>query len=265
MRISVITVCHNSASYLEQTITSVLGQSYRDLEYIIVDGGSCDATVQIIKAHAARDPRVRWVSEPDGGISDAMNKGVRMASGEIVAHLHSDDFYPHERVLEAVASAWVEHGDPHWLTGGVHLVDREGRFLREVKVRRYSCRRLIHSNILLHPATFVRRTSFLACGGFDTSLSFCMDYHLWLRLGALGNPILVPQALASFRVHGGSRSTAQAAAAYAEEFRVRCAFLEERGLWRLPYRIEYLVKRHLNRLFMNRLAASADGATGGDA
>lgn len=265
MNISIITVCYNSVRHIKRAITSVLGQTYSDLEYLIVDGGSTDGTVQIIEAYAARDPRIRWVSEPDQGISDAMNKGVRMASGEIVAHLHSDEYFLDAEVISEVASVFRENPDPVWVTGGFHFVDQDGRFLKEIKVRRYSYRRLIHSNIILHPATFIRRSAFLGVGGFDLSLHYCMDYHLWLRLGALGDPVLVKKPLACFCVHGGSRSTTQAASTYAEEFQVRKEFLERRKLWLFPYLVEYLLKKQLNRFFHKRLLASAGAATSGEA
>lgn len=257
MKISVITICYNSARHIEKAISSVLGQSYRDVEYVIVDGGSGDGTVGIVAAHAARDPRIKWVSEPDEGISDAMNKGVRMASGEFIAHLHSDEFYLNADVLSFVATKLRNSPGAVWLTGGFHFVDETGRFLREVKVRSYSYRRLIHVNTILHPATFIRREAFNAVGGFDTSLSYCMDYHLWLRLGALSDPIIMKRSLACFSVHSGSRSLAQAQSACAEEFRVRLEFLRRRGSWQLPYRIEYLVRKQLNRIFTKRLVASA--------
>lgn len=263
MKISVITICYNSVSYLERAMASVLRQSYRDLEYVIVDGGSRDGSREIIEAQAARDPRIKWVSEPDQGISDAMNKGVRMASGEVIAHLHSDEYYLDDQVLAAVAAAFLENPQRVWVTGGFQFVDLAGRFLREVKVRRYSYRRLVHSNIILHPATFIRREAFLSVGGFDLSLRYCMDYHLWLRLGALGDPALVKRALACFCVHGGSRTTAEAASAYAEELQVRLTFLKRTGRWQFPYRIEYLLKKELNRIFVKRLIVAANGAANG--
>jgi len=257
MKISVITVCYNSVRYLETAITSVLGQSYPDLEYVIVDGGSRDGTLEIIETYAARDARIKWVSEPDSGISDAMNKGVRMASGEIIAHLHSDESYLDGEVVSEMAALFRGNPDAVWATGGFHFVDPAGRFLREIKVRRYSYRRLIHSNIILHSATFVRRDAFLAIGGFDPSLRYCMDYHLWLRLGALGDPAIMGRSLSRFCVHGGSRSMAESESAYDEELRVRLAFLKRRDIWPFPYRVEHLVKKRLNRIFIRRLVSSA--------
>jgi len=257
MKISVITICYNSREQIERTIASVLGQSHADLEYVIVDGGSSDGTLEIIRNWAARDPRIIWVSEPDGGISDAMNKGVGLACGEVIAHLHSDEYYLDPCVLAEVAALFSANPERVWLTGGFHFVDQGGRFLREIPVRRYSYRRLIHCNIILHPATFIRRGAFLAVGGFDLTLRYCMDYHLWLRLGALGEPLLLQRALACFGVHDGSRSTMEAAAAFAEEFQVRLKFLEARGNWQFPYRVEYQLRKRLNRRFMKRLIASA--------
>lgn len=257
MKISVITVCYNSARHIEKAMESVLSQSYPDVEYVIVDGGSSDGTVDVIRKHAERDARIKWVSEPDRGISDAMNKGVALATGEVIAHLHSDEYYLDREVLVEVAEVFRRSPDSLWATGGFHFVDSGGRFLKEIQVRRYCYRRLIHSNIILHPATFIRREAFLAAGGFDLSIEYCMDYHLWLRLGAMGNPVPIKRAVACFGVHGGSRSLAQAEEAYAEEFKVRLDFLKSRSMWQFPYRIEYLVKKRLNRLFVSRLFAAA--------
>ncbi|HBA87486.1 MAG TPA: glycosyltransferase [Geobacter sp.] len=264
MKISVITICYNSAALIERTMASVLGQSHPDLEYVIVDGGSSDGTVEIVRRFAAKDPRVKWVSEPDQGISDAMNKGVRMASGDIVAHLHSDEYYLHPEVLSEVAALFKENPDRGWLTGGFHFVDRKGRLLREVRVRRYSYRRLIHSNVILHSATFIRRSAFLAAGGFEQSLRYCMDYHLWLRLGAMGDPLTVDRPFTCFTVHHGSRSTVESGATYAEELQVRLAFLKERGKWQFPYRVEYFIRQRLNRLYMKRLFSASGDPVGGE-
>jgi glycosyltransferase involved in cell wall biosynthesis len=263
VKISVITICYNSARHIARTITSVLEQTYPDLEYLIVDGGSSDGTIEIIKSHASRDPRIRWVSEPDDGISDAMNKGVLMATGEVIGHLHSDEFYLDPAVLSQVALAFATRPEAVWATGGFRFVDDGGRFLREIAVRRYSYRRLMHSNIVLHSATFVRRAAFLEAGGFDLGLNYCMDYHLWLRLGALGDPVRIERPLSGFCVHAGSRSTAESGATYAEEYQVRLAFLRERSRWLLPYRLEYLVKKCLNAAYMRRLTALADAARSG--
>lgn len=258
MKLSIITICLNSEKFLEQTIRSVISQDYPNIEYIIVDGGSVDGTVDIIRQYAASDARIKWISEPDNGISDAMNKGVGMASGEFVAHLHSDEYYLGPRVLADVVAHLSKVPKVVWLTAGFHFVDRSGRFVREVKVRKYSYRRLIRGNIILHPATFVRRTTFNEVGGFDRSVKYCMDYDLWLRLGGISDPITLNKPLAAFRVHSGSCSISDANLAYAEEFRVRMNFLRKHSKWSFPYRLEYAVKKRLNRIFINRLVSSAE-------
>ena len=108
MKISVITVAFNNSDYIEDCIRSVLGQTYENLEYIIVDGGSTDGTLDVIRKH--EDRISKWVSELDQGIYDAMNKGIKMATGDIIGFLHSDDFYPDENVIGQVAEAFMKSG-----------------------------------------------------------------------------------------------------------------------------------------------------------
>jgi glycosyltransferase involved in cell wall biosynthesis len=161
MKFSIITITMNSRKYLDETIASVLSQEYRNFEYIIVDGGSSDGTLDTIKESARKDDRIRWVSEPDRGIADAMNKGVLLATGDVLAHLHSDDRYVDASVLSRVATEFARHPEALWLTGGEYIVDDAGKSLREIRVRNYSYRKLIRSNFILHAATFIRRTAFL--------------------------------------------------------------------------------------------------------
>lgn len=256
LRVSVITVCYNAADYIAQTMASVLAQDYPDLEYIVVDGGSHDGTVAIIEKFA-NDPRMRWCSEPDAGIADAMNKGVALASGAIIAHLNADDYYTHSQVISRVAGCFRNHPEILWLTGGFDFVSADGIRLRSIRVRRYSFRRLVRGNIILHPSTFIRYDAFQRAGGFDASLRYCMDYDLFLRLGVLAPPYLLDEQLSCFRVHSASRTITQSEQSYAEEFLVRSRFLDARKENVLPYRLAYLVKKHLNRLFYRKLFRAA--------
>ena len=118
MKISIITITLNSRKYLDKSISSVLSQDHQNLEYIFVDGGSTDGTLEIIKKYAEKDQRIRWISEPDRGIADAMNKGVALATGDIIAHLHSDDSYPAPGILSTVTHEFSSCPDALWLTGG---------------------------------------------------------------------------------------------------------------------------------------------------
>jgi len=229
MRISVITPCLNSVAYLAETLASVARQDWHEIEHLILDGGSTDGSVDMIRAFAAGHPAVRWWSEPDNGIGDAMNRGAARAKGDLVAFLHADDCYPGPSVLSTVVARMATVPDAVWLTGGLREIDGQGNLLRELSVRRYSYHRLLRNNIVFHPATFVNRNALLTAGGFDTGLRYAMDYDLWLRLGAVSPPVTLDCVLACFRVHSGSRSTRNRLAALEEEYQVRQRFLT--GQW----------------------------------
>lgn len=257
MKLSIITVCLNSRGFIGEAIESVLSQDYPDFEHVIVDGGSTDGTVELISSYAANDARIVWVSESDRGISDAMNKGVTMASGDVIVHLNSDDYFANANVLARVASRFNTETKCNWLTAGLTFVDESGALLKDVKVRRYSFRRLLRGNIILHPATFIRRSAFLDAGGFDMSLHYCMDYDLFLRLGSESSPCMLDRQLTCFRVHSDSRSIVRSELAYAEEFQVRMNRLGKMGHSTWFYRLDYQFKKRLNRLFYKRLIASS--------
>jgi glycosyltransferase involved in cell wall biosynthesis len=256
MKVSIVTVCFNAAAFLAQTIESVLAQDYPNLEYIVVDGGSTDDTLGILLKYA-EDPRLQWRMEPDQGIADAMNKGVALASGQIVAHLNADDYYSHPQVISRVVGYFHEHPEILWLTAGFDFVGEDGSFLRAVKVRRYSFRRLVRGNIILHPATFIHYDAFRRVGGFDIGLRYCMDYDLFLRLGEIAPPFLLNEQLSCFRVHPSSRTIKESEQSYAEEFLVRSRFLRHRGKNLFFYRIDYQVKKLFNRLFYRKLSSAA--------
>lgn len=251
-RISVLTVTLNSERFLAECLSSVATQGDSLYEHIIVDGGSTDATLEIVKKHAASDSRVRWISEPDRGISDAMNKGVAMATGDVVTHLNSDDYYPHRQVLSTVQDCFSRNPNDHWLTAGFISVTEDGAFIRDIRVRRYSYRRLVRGNILLHPSTFIKRDLFNSVGGFNLSLSYCMDYDLFLRLGSISPPLVIDEQLSCFRTHAGSRSVSQAVQMYEEEFQVRMDYLRNRGRSTVFYRLDYQIKRFLNNFYYRR-------------
>jgi GT2 family glycosyltransferase len=253
MKITIITITYNSERYLPETIASVFSQDYLDLEYILVDGGSTDGTLDIIRGHAANDSRIRWISEPDQGISDAMNKGVALATGEVIAHLHSDDYYPAPDILSIVAGEFRRSPDAFWLTGGACLVGGHGQLLKKIHVRRYSYSKLVRSNFILHPATFIRRSAFMAAGGFSKSLKYAMDYDLWLRLAKFGAPMAVNRPLACFRVHQGGLSSGEADKTFREEWSIRRTHLAGRPLGCLCHYLYFLMKRVRNRLVAQHL------------
>jgi len=257
LRISVITVTLNAERYLAECLASVAAQGDDGLhEHIIVDGGSTDATLEIIKRHAAIDSRVHWISGPDRGISDAMNKGAAMATGEVITHLNADDYYPHPQVFSTVLECFSRNPKDAWLTAGCTFVSEGGAFIRNIEVRRYSFRRLVRGNILLHPSTFIKRDLFNLVGGFNVSLSFCMDYELFLRLGSVTPPLVLDKQLSCFRVHADSHSLSNAEQAYEEEYRVRMDYLRSKEKSTIYYRLDYQIKRHLNRLLYRKLLSA---------
>jgi glycosyltransferase involved in cell wall biosynthesis len=225
VKFSIITICLNAEDYIAETMASIVGQDYDDLEYIIVDGGSKDGSLEKISSLAQHDNRVAWTSGNDQGISDAMNKGLSMATGDVVAFLHADDSYAATDVISEVTQAFAKNAGSCWVTGGINETDARGVQVRTVHVRRFSRRRLLRNNIILHPATFVRRKAIEQVGGFDPSLRYAMDYDLWLRLASLGPPVELNRTLTNFRVHAHSCSSANRAAALREEYQIRRKYL----------------------------------------
>ena len=221
MKVTVITVCRNSCRFIEEAICSVLSQDISDLEYVIIDGCSEDGTLEVIKSHAKLDSRIRYWSECGRGISHAMNLGLSRASGEIIAFLHSDDYYHEKDTLSRVVDAFESSPGAIWLTGGIREVDVDNREIRSLRVRQFSSKRLLRNNIIFHPATFVRHQILLDSGGFDETLQYAMDYDLWLRLSTHSAPVLLNNELACFRVHNGSISSTNRIEALQEEYLVR--------------------------------------------
>lgn len=236
---SIITCTWNSEPYLAQSIASVLSQDYPHIEYIFVDGGSTDGTLDRIKA--LRRP-YRLLENVGGGISRAMNEGIRVATGDVIAHLHSDDYYTGPRVLSTVAGHMQASGR-NWLFGRI-LRDVGGELQAEKFISpRYSYSRLLRTNFIPHPATFVRREFIQRAGGFDTRLKYAMDYDLWLKLGELGEPVQLDEPLAAFREHQGSLSTRDRLPALDEDFKVRLSHAGANPLARALHYARYLVRR----------------------
>ncbi len=240
---SIITCTRNSEPWLAESISSVLKQRDVEIDYIFVDGGSTDGTLDRIRA--LKRPYT-LIENVNNGISSAMNAGIAAAQGDIIAHLHSDDFYLHDEVLLIVALAFRDQAC-RWLYGRM-MSCIDGRLLSENYIAPdFSRRRLLRGNFIPHPATFVARELMWRSGGFDTRLRYAMDYDLWLRLSAIANPCALPQALTAFREHEGSLSTREKAQAMQEDLRVRLAHT---GLDPLSYALHlmrYAVRRQRAR------------------
>lgn len=241
LTISVITCTWNSASYLQESVASVLAQDHPHIEYIFVDGGSTDGTLERIRA--LKRP-CRLLENVRGGVSRAMNEGLRAATGDVIAYLHSDDYYLHPDILSRVAQH-LETSGRGWLFGRtMALID--GKLHPDNYVApRFSYANLLRGNFIPHPAAFVRRELMLRAGGFNTALKYAMDYDLWLKLARMSAPVQLDEPLAAFREHEGSLSSSSRTrlAAMAEDFRVRLAYAGHNPVERLGHYARYFVRR----------------------
>jgi glycosyltransferase len=203
--VSLITAVYNGRAFLEDCLGSVNRQTYGDIEHIIVDGGSTDGTVDVLRRHAGAG--VRWVSEPDRGLYDALNKGIGMANGEVVGILHSDDCYPHERVVEDVVRA-IESSGAESCYGDLEFVSREdaSRIVARWRASPFGEGILSTGWMPPHPTLFVRREVFKRCGEYDTGFQVSADYEWILRaFGACGmTTCYIPEVLVRMRWGGRS-------------------------------------------------------------
>ncbi|MEJ7786023.1 MAG: glycosyltransferase family 2 protein [Solirubrobacteraceae bacterium] len=206
--ITVVTPCLNAAATIGECLDSVRLQDHPSVEHVVVDGGSTDGTLDVLEAADG----ITWVSEPDGGRPEAANKGVAMSSGEVVSWLNADDRYE-PGALRAVAEAFAADPDANWVTGYCRIIDGAGREVRR-SVRRYKNFLLRRWTLSLHltqnfvsdPATFVRRSALDRVGLISSRWRWSHDYDLWLRVAALGPPVVIERDLACFRMAAGSLS-----------------------------------------------------------
>jgi glycosyltransferase involved in cell wall biosynthesis len=189
----------------------VLSQKYPNLEYLIVDGGSTDNTLSILKSFTGQ---VIWISEWDRGQTDAINKGLKLITGEIVAYLNADDvLLPGS--LDSVAKIFIEHPEVQWLSGKCKIIDDNGKDVRgaistykNLLLYSSSFHLLLITNYISQPATFWRHDLLESCGLFDSNLNYVMDYEYWLRIWKkVAPPYMCYQDLAGFRIHHNSKTT----------------------------------------------------------
>lgn len=205
---TIVTASFNAEATIAATLASVAGQDYPgELEHVVVDGGSADGTMDVVRGCG-----LRHVSEPDRGLTHALNKGIAMARGEVVASLNADDTYL-PGALRRVGEAFAARPEAEWLTGRCVIVDDRGHEIRrgvtaykDLFLRRHSFRLFLVHNYISSPATFVRRSALEALGGYDERFRYSADYDMWLRLGRRGDPVVLGERLATFRMAGASMS-----------------------------------------------------------
>ncbi|MCX6757912.1 MAG: glycosyltransferase family 2 protein [Candidatus Nomurabacteria bacterium] len=180
MKISIITTSLNSEKTIENTIKSVLSQNYSNIEYIVVDGGSTDKTLEIVKKY--ENKIIKIISEKDNGLYDAMNKGIKLATGDIISILNSDDFFNNDKVLSVIAESFKDekidavYGDISYFSDDISKVTRYWH------VGEYSEKKLSNGWIVPHPALFLRKVVYDKCSYFNIDFKIAADYEFILRL-----------------------------------------------------------------------------------
>lgn len=215
--VSIVTPSYNQAAFLESTLQSVLWQEGVDLELLVVDGGSTDGSLEIIRRYA--DRLAWWVSEPDSGQAEAINKGLRRAKGEIVAWLNSDDLYLPGAVAQAAAEL-EDHPEAGLVFGDALTIDAQGCPLNRLAFGDWGLEELSSFRIICQPAVFMRRSALDAAGLLDLSYHFLLDHHLWLRIASQAPVVHVSAIWAAARHHPGAKNVAQAAGFGQEAFRI---------------------------------------------
>lgn len=224
LKVSVITVVFDKKSFIADAINSVLHQTYPYIEYIVVDGGSRDGSLEIINSFGNRIHQV--ISEPDEGIYDAMNKGITLATGDVVGFLNADDFYTDKNVVKEMVEAFDDQTDAIYADIDYVALDNKEKIIRKWRSGVFDKSRLYNGWMPPHPTFFARKTIYEQFGGYNTSLKSSADYELMLRMILVHHISLtyIPRVLVKMRVGGQSnRSFGN---------RVK-AHLEDRKVWKM--------------------------------
>ena len=208
MKISIITITYNSEKTLRDTMDSVLGQSYNDIEYILVDGKSKDGTCDIIRSYG--DKVSKFVSEKDKGLYDALNKGIRMATGDVVGFLHSDDIYASRETVKMIAEAFNKFNVDS-VYGDLVYVDQNdtNKIIRFWRSRKFSRARIMTGWMPPHPTFYLKRSAYEEFGGFNTTFRIAADYESMLRylVRFRVSTFYIPLVLIRMRVGGESNKS----------------------------------------------------------
>ena len=209
MKISIITITFNSAKTIQRAFASVQGQTYSDIEHVIVDGASNDGTREFIEAYAKQHKNVRWISEKDEGIYNALNKGVRMATGDVVGFLHSDDVFFAPDSIEHIAKAFestqadVIYGDLQYCRGN--------RVVRRWESNPFDRHSLKFGWMPPHPTVYVRKEVYQQVGEYDEWFRISADYDMMLRIFSAGyKSHYIPEVIVSMEVGGASNKNTKA-------------------------------------------------------
>ncbi|MEM7583936.1 MAG: glycosyltransferase family 2 protein [Acidobacteriota bacterium] len=204
-KVSVVTPSFNQGRFIRQAIDSVQAQTYPHIEHVVVDGGSTDETLEILRSYG---DRINWSSRPDAGQSDAINRGFAATRGEILAWLNTDDVYPRPDAVERAVDELVRHPQTGLVFGRGVILDESGAETGPfVELEPFNLWRLLYMlDTILQPATFFRRSAFEAVGGLDLELHYAMDWDLWLRLVAHAEVRFIDHVLGGSREYGDTKT-----------------------------------------------------------
>jgi len=224
-RISIITPSFNQGEFIGETLRSVVNQNYPDLELIVMDGGSTDQTVSVLKQFADQNAsntslRFIWKSEHDGGQAAAINKGLKIATGDILAYLNSDDTYEHQ-TLKFIGQYFQNHPKVQFVYGHGKLIDQKGKFIGMYNDFQVNFTVLHGSCPISQPTAFWTRKVLDKIGFFDASFNYTMDYEYWVRVSKKFRMIYLPEVLASTRIHPAAKTSSQTQKLYRDAIRVQ--------------------------------------------
>lgn len=242
-KISIVTICKNSEKYIGQTLKSVSSQykNYPEIEHVIVDGNSSDKTLPIIEEYkkSALFPVV-LISGADRGISDAMNIGVENATGDFINHLHSDDIFASDNVVNQVIIFLDSHRTCKWCYGDLEVINEESNVINKLFAKPFSLKKLYRCNTIPHPTVFIQRELFVKVGGFDVGLKGAMDYDFFIRLAENSVPEYLGVTVSKFRVHQGSYSFVNEKKVLKEVLKIREKYAKIKYLAKVLNKIIFL-------------------------
>jgi len=259
MNVSIVTPSYNQGVFIGRTLESVAIQSGAEIDHVIFDGGSSDTTVDVLRSFPGN---IKWVSEKDGGQTDAVNKGIQATEGEIIGWLNSDDIY-YPGAVSAVVSFFAAHPDIDVVYGMADHIDEFDRAFEEYPSEPWNFERLQDTCFICQPAAFFRRKVITEHGLLDTSLNYCMDYEFWLRLGKAGVKFgYLEQKLAGSRLYAENKTLGSRVKVHAEINDVLARLFQtvpDRWLWNYAHAVVESTTQQTTqpRRFAVRLLANA--------